>query len=549
MMSKFYTNIEHRGDNILYMGWENGMPVKQKIKYKPHLFIQSKDNQKTDYTSFSTKKYLSRVDFDSIHDMKEYVKTYSDISNFEIYGCSDIIRQFTRSMFGSGEISWDYTGTKIWFFDIETRVEGMTIDPSGSYQIRIGDEIFTRGYPDIMQMLEDSLRFDFFEDGKFVPVKESKDYRAGFPKPEKAEQEVLLISMVDHHKEKLYVWSVKPVSKDNKIFELGADFRSFETEKAMLKDFLLFWKSTRIDIISGWNSEIFDIPYLINRMKRVLGDDLTNHMSPWNVVKERRYVENDSEYQTYDIYGITHLDYLIIYKKFNPGSKESFKLDYIAEYELGEKKVENPTDNFRDFYLEHWEIFTFYNSIDVMLLHKMEHKKLLVRLAMQLAYIAKCNFGDVVSAMRLWESIIYNYFMDEWIIEDYTKKSNKKEQIVGAYVHEPKPGKSGWTVSIDALSKYPSIMMQNNISPEMIVGFDPRFNMDSVLNGEHIGQVEEGTILSCNGLITKKGEMGFIPILVKRMFDLRKQTKNKMLELKKEQQKIKETLESLGVAV
>lgn len=547
-MSKFYTNIELRGDNILYMGWENGMPVKQKIKYKPHLFIQSKNNQETEYKSFSTKKYLTRVDFDAVSDMKEYVKTYSDISNFEIYGCSDVIRQFTRSMFGADEISWDYAQTKIWFFDIETRVEGMTIDPSGSYQIRVGDEIFTRGYPDIMQMLEDSLRFDFFEDGKFVPVKESKDYRAGFPNPEKSEQEILLISMVDHHKEKLYVWSIKPVSEDNKIFDLGADFRSFETEKAMLKDFLFFWKSNRIDVISGWNSEIFDIPYLINRMKKVLGDDLTNHMSPWNVIKERRHVENDNEYQTYDIYGITHLDYLIIYKKFNPGSKESFKLDYIAEYELGERKVENPTDNFRDFYSsKFWEVFVEYNAVDTLLLHRMEHKKLLVRLAMQVAYIAKCNVSDVVSTMRIWESIIYNYFMDLNQIEDYNKQKKIKDHIVGAYVHEPKPGKYKWIVSCDAAQLYPSMIMQHNISPECVIEMIDGCSVDGIVSG-NIPKIDiDNNCLSANGLVTTTEFEGFIPYLLNKNGKLRREAKNSMLEYKNIEQAVLAEMKKRGI--
>lgn len=192
--------------------------------------------------------------------------------------------------------------------------------------------------------------------------------------------------------------------------------------------------------------------------------------------------------------------------------------------------------------------FTYYNVIDTMLLHKLEAKMLLIRLAMQLAFIAKCQFGDVVSAMRLWESIIYNYFLDMNIVEDYEKSHNEKHSIVGAYVHEPVPGKYGWTVSIDATSLYPSIMMQNNISPETIVDYID-VTMDDVLAGKHVDKVPDGCIVSANGLVTDKSKDGFIPILVKRMFDLRKQTKNRMLQLKKEQQEIKETLAKHGVIV
>ena len=494
MTKKFYTNIEVRGNNILYRGYEDGMPVQRKIEYTPHLFIQSKEE--TQYKVFKSGIPVKKKTFDSIDSMKEFIEQYKDVPNFKYYGCSNIVRQFTGNEF-RGEIGWDYAMTKIWLFDIETRVG---------------------------------------ENSK------------GFPVPEKALEEILLISMVDHHQGKTHIWSVKDISRDNKIYtELSnVEFKAFPTEKAMLKDFLLFFASNRIDVISGWNSEFFDIPYLVNRIKNVLGDEAVKLLSPWRVVKPRSVrLDNGDVNQTYDILGVTHLDYLDIYKKFNPGSKESFKLDYIAEIELGERKVELPGESFRDSYENHWDTFCFYNAIDALLLSKLETKMLQIRLAMQLAYIAKCQYGDVMSSMRLWESIIYNYFLDENIVEEWDKERNEKHQIVGAYVHDPIPGKYGWTVSVDATSLYPSIMMQNNISPETIVGMVD-CSIDAVLNNKHLKLVQDGQILSANGLLTDRNINGFIPILVKRMFDLRKQTKNRMLELRREQEEIRREIESLG---
>lgn len=529
-MSKFYTNIEVRGNNILYMGWENGIPIKKKVPYKPHLFVKAKDGVGP-VVAFGTKEALTPIEFESISDMKDYVKKYSDVENFQMYGCSDVVRQYTASEF-SGEIQWDYQLTKIWFFDIETRVEGIVLDGDEKVSVRFQNDVRDLSHVQIMRLLKKTSAFEIYQNNEWISIKESEIYRAGFPDSALAEQEILLISMMDHHAEKIHVWSAYPIREDNPIFDYSVDFRSFESEKEMLKDFIMFWKSTRIDILSGWNSEKFDVPYLINRLKKILGDSLTAFMSPWNVVKERIFKEEEDEFSTYDMYGITHLDYLEIYKKFNPGSKESFKLDYIAEYELGKKKVENPTDSFKDFYNEHWETFVHYNVIDTHLLHELEKKMLQIRLAMQIAYIARCNFGDVVSAMRVWESIIYNYFLGLNIAEDYNKKIRPKKQIVGAYVHEPKRGKYGWTISIDATSLYPSIMMQNNISPECIVGKLKLF-IDDLMDGKHEGLVPDGQILSANGLLTTKEFEGFIPILVRRMFDLRKVTKNRMLDLKK----------------
>jgi len=497
-MTKFYTNIAVRGNHILYRGYEDGLPVQKKIEYKPHLFVKS--TTETPYRVFKSNSPVKKRIFDSINEMKEFIETYKDVPNFGLYGCNNIVRQYTGNEF-RGDIEWNYTQTKIWFWDIETKVG---------------------------------------------------ENSQGFPHPDRAEEEILLISMMEHFSKKIKIWSTKPVDADNKIFtELqNVDFECFDTEKEMLKDFLMFFATNRIDVLSGWNSEFFDMPYVVNRIKNVLNDDVVKLLSPWKVVKPRTVrLDNGEVRNTYDILGVTHLDYLDIYKKFNPGSKESFKLDFIADYELGERKVELPGESFRDTYQNHWSQFVWYNAVDTVLLHKLENKMLLIRLAMQLAFIAKCQFGDVVSAMRLWESIIYNYFLDINVVEEFEKQHNEKHSIVGAYVHEPVPGKYGWAVSVDASSKYPSIMMQNNISPETIVDYWEGVTMEEILAEKYKDDVPDGNILSANGLLTDKTKQGFIPILVKRMFDLRKQTKNRMLELKKEQEKIKQTLAQHGIIV
>jgi len=474
MSNKFYTNVEVRGNNILYRGYENGIAVSKKIPYRPHLFVPSETETK--WKSFSTKQFVKKVDFDSIDEFKGYISQYEDVGNFNLFGCENVVRQYIANSY-RGDIDWQYLTTQIWFFDIETKTDG------------------------------------------------------AFPKPETALQDILLITMMNHHERKYYTWATKGVDA-GELDGYDVDLRVFSDEKSMLKDFLLFWKSKRIDVISGWNSEVFDIPYLVNRMKQVLSPALTNMLSPWGIVKPRTVTTEQYSYTTYDIMGISHLDYLDLYKKFNPGQKESFKLDFIAEYELGDRKLEMPGETFRENYEQHWSMFVRYNIVDVELLHKLETKMLQVRLAMQIAYIAKVNYGDVLSSMRIWESIIYSYFLDESLVEDLKKHSNERTKIIGAYVHTPTPGKRGWVVSIDATSLYPSIMMQTNTSPECILGMDEMMSIDSMLAGKHIGNVSEGTILSANGLITSKETWGFIPTLVKRMFDLRKKTKDRMLELK-----------------
>ena len=262
MTTKFYTNIEVRGNHILYRGYEDGLPVQRKIDYKPHLFTKTKEE--TPYRVFKSEIPVKKKQFDSISEMKEYVEQFKDVPNFNIYGCSNLVRQFTGNEF-RGDINWDYAQTKIWFWDIETKVG---------------------------------------------------ENSQGFPHPDRADEEILLISMMEHFSKKIHVWSTKPVAADNKIFtELeNVDFKAFESEKAMLKDFVLFFATNRIDVLSGWNSEFFDMPYTVNRIKRVLNEDAIKLLSPWKVVKPRSVrLDNGETKNTYDILGVTHLDYLEIY--------------------------------------------------------------------------------------------------------------------------------------------------------------------------------------------------------------------------------------------
>lgn len=537
-MTKFYTNIEVRGDTVYYRGYENDVPVQQKIIYRPHLFVDTAD-QTSKYTLFNSTKRLVKREFESASAMKQFIDTYKDVPNYGIYGCKDISRQFIGNTF-PGEIQWDYSKTKIFFFDIETCVSHLLVEPSVKVQIKRTEdsdvEIVTAH--DLLR-IPDTVTVYNPDTQKWGSLDVSGFVKSGFPDIARALEEINMISMYDHTDQKLIIWSVLQVNATNKIYSefSNVDFRYFSTETELLKDFVTFFASTRIDILSGYNSELFDMPFLINRLTRVLGEGYTKLLSPWRNIKSRTIrFEDGKTVTTYDISGITHLDYLVLYKKFNPGGRESFKLDYIAEYELGKRKVSLGDMSFRDSYTLNEETiqnFIYYNAIDTFLLHELEREILQIRLAMQLGFMAKCPFADVVSAMRLWESIIYNYFLDIDIVEELDKEHNERHSIVGAYVHEPTPGKYGWTISVDATSKYPSIIMQNNLSPETIVDYWSDVTMDDVYNGKYDGKAPVNTILSANGLITSTEQTGFIPILIKRMFDLRKQTKNEMLDKKK----------------
>lgn len=531
-----YTSVHREGNNILFLGYnEEGAPIKEKIRFQPEIFLEKKGGP------FKTLKGIEcvRKEFDSIGDTYDYIKQCKDI--YKIYGCSDYVRQFIGRNF-RGELKSRTDLVQVWWFDIETKVGGNPV------QVQPVD--------DQEEMLEE-------EDNE-------EESKGGFPNPDTAEEQITLITMYNRTKKQITTWGLyaiddptmnskqtpEQIQEDMEwIRSKNVDYRMFSDETSMLKDFLLFVKTNRMDVLSGWNSEFFDIPYLYNRLVKLLGESLAKHLSPWKIADEHKKFVMNKERTTYEIAGLNHVDLLDLYKKFNPGSKESFSLGFISNYELGTTKVELPGEDFRDSYENYWSTFVRYNIVDVLLLEDIDQKKQIINLCLAIAYMAKCNYGDVVSAMRTWESLIYNYFLELDIVEEWDKPKSKKAPLVGAYVHVPIPGFYKWAVSIDATSLYPSIMMMLNLSNETkkrkvsfavksgpkeainnFVDF-PYFTHDS--DDRTLHKVDttvfdpETELCAANGCITDKTVDGFMRILIQRMFKERKDAKNKMLELKK----------------
>ena len=164
------------------------------------------------------------------------------------------------------------------------------------------------------------------------------------------------------------------------------------------------------------------------------------------------------------------MDYMRLYR-WSPGTpnQESFRLDYIAQQELGQQKLDHSEfDTFKDFYTHGWQKFVEYNIIDVELVDRLEDKLKLIELALTMAYDAKVNYQDIFFQVRLWDCIIYNYLKRKNIVIPPKERSDKDSKYAGAYVKEPIPGKYDWVVSFDLNSLYPHLIMQYNISPETL---------------------------------------------------------------------------------
>jgi DNA polymerase elongation subunit (family B) len=310
-------------------------------------------------------------------------------------------------------------------------------------------------------------------------------------------------------------------------------------EQQLLKEFMIWWQQNYPDVITGWNTDFFDAPYLIKRIYNQLGEAFAKKISPWGIINERNTFIKGSEELHYDISGISQLDYLQLYKKYTYTKQESYRLDYIAQEELGDKKKENPGTDFRDFYTNYWDHFVEYNIHDAELVDQLEDKMRLLELHLTMAYNAKINFEDVYSQVRMWDTIIYNHLRKKNIVIPM-KVSNggKFEQFEGAYVKDPIIGQHKWMASFDLNSLYPHLIMQYNISPETLTSEKLSVTVDKLLNKEidtsHAKQRD--LCLTANGWTYRKDIKGFMPELMEQMYVNRSKYKKQMLKVEQEYQ-------------
>ena len=315
------------------------------------------------------------------------------------------------------------------------------------------------------------------------------------------------------------------------------NFVKCTTERDLIEKFKEFWLEYNPDIVTGWNVKFFDMPYLMNRFRRLMGDDYLLQFSPWGVVTQQsaRITAKgfNKEQKYWDIMGVATLDYLDLYRKHTFVRRESYRLDYIAEVELGENKNENPYDTFKEFYTKDYQQFIEYNIQDVELVDKLEDKMKLIELHLTMAYEAKVNYQDVYGQVRMWDTIIFNHLKSKNIVVPANKESEKSRAYEGAYVKDPVVGFHNWIVSFDLNSLYPHLIMQYNISPETMVGYEPnRVNVENMLNQKSdLSDLDTRTITP-NGAQFRTDKQGFLPELMDKLYKERVIYKDKMAKAK-----------------
>ena len=260
-------------------------------------------------------------------------------------------------------------------------------------------------------------------------------------------------------------------------------------------------------------------------------------ISPWGIVHREEMEIKGRQQILYNMYGINVVDYLDLYKKFTYTNQESYRLDHIAFVELGQRKLDhNEFENFKDFYTKDWQKFNDYTILDVELVTRLEDKMKLIELAIALEYDAKVNISDVYYQVRMWDTIIYNFLKDKGVVVPPAKRSNKNEKYEGAYDKEPKPGRYNWVVNFDLNSLYPHLIMQYNISPETLCeSRHPSASVERILGNSC--EIDPRYATCANGAQYRKDVHGFLPEMMKKIYDERVQSKKLMLMAKQEYEK------------
>ncbi len=354
---------------------------------------------------------------------------------------------------------------------------------------------------------------------------------------ESAAEEILLITIQDYATKQIRTWGRGQFNNKQK----NVIYKGFNTEYELLTSFINWWmiEDNTPEVITGWNSKLYDIPYIVRRIDRILGEKLKKRMSPWGLVTEEETYIAGRRHISYDIGGVSQLDYLDLYKKFTYKAQESYRLDYIASVELGQKKLDHSEfDTFKDFYTKGWQKFVEYNIIDVELVDRLEDKMKLIELALTMAYDAKVNYEDVFYQVRMWDTIIYNYLKKRNIVIPPKNRTNKSDKYAGAYVKEPIPGKYDWVVSFDLNSLYPHLIMQYNISPETLLDQrHPSVNVDKILSEQVTFEMFKDYAVCANGAMYRKDIKGFLPELMEKMYNERVIFKERMINAKKKYEK------------
>jgi DNA polymerase elongation subunit (family B) len=461
--NKLYTNIYQRGNTFYIRGVEGDDRFEYKEIYKPTLYTSTL--KQTDYKDVYGNN-VSPVKLDNVSSAREFIKRYSKLDDITVYGMDSFEYQLIHDHFNYDLTELDRSKIEVYSIDIEvfSGINGP----------------FPKPYDTVEQIDE------------FGIINTELEPLALYPIP--------MISIKTWNN-KAFLFTATPYKHNVNhpdIGKLDLKVNLYDNEEDMLFGFLNWWNKNPPDIVTGWNSTSFDIPYIINRIKRLSTStdyidlntvsngkydkctynplfnkpNLERLLSPWGIVNEKQgedKFKNKTKY--YEIAGISLLDYWDIYLKFTFDTKTDYSLGAICNIELDTTKIKYNASSLNEFFITNVQKYTEYNIHDANLVHLLDNKKQFINIVYTLSYMSKCNYQDTFGTIKPWDALIYGMLNERNIVVPLNTKKDKV-RYPGAFVKLPKAGKYGFTISLDLNSLYPHVYMQWNIGPETLLEGD-----------------------------------------------------------------------------
>jgi DNA polymerase elongation subunit (family B) len=493
----FYTNVCRHMNTLCYRGRdENGKKIYERIRYKPTAYLPSK-NQNSKFTAVDGIK-VEPMEFESMSALRQFQSDYKGISEYKVYGNTKHIPALIQKIFPN-KIRYNRDLIDVGNLDIET---------------------------------------SFYADSGLKT----------FPDPDNPQNQIYTLAYKSSLTDEYHLWGTKDYDpKDTTHTTLKRVYHKCKNEEDLLANFIDYFANDYPDVLTGWNSNAFDLPYLAARSAYILGEKHASKLSPWNILKRRETFIKGKKVVFFDYEGIACLDYMDLFKKFcllTYGQQESYALDHVAHVVLDRKKIDySEVANLEELYAEDFQKYLSYNAVDVELLELFEDKLSLISLIVMLAYKAGVNYTDCLGTTAYWDSMIFRDLQKKKVIIDNPERFGG-EKFPGGYVTELVPGKYEWVICFDLSSLYPSIMRQYNMSFDTktrikVPGICPDTLIDH-LNGKIKLDIPEDVAMAANGICFRKDKHGTIPEILTGLYNERIDIKDRQLDTEVEYEKSKD---------
>jgi len=482
-----YCDVTRIKDDICVRGYTpSGERYQRRVPFKPTMYLPSSDP--TDWRTLGG-VHVAPVICDSMSDASRMVKEYEGVARLAVFGMDNYVTQFVEQAF-PGDFKYDITSVNVVSFDIE---------------------VYS---PD------------------------------GFPHASEAQYPVVSIAAHSSKFDQYILWATKDFTPTQET-PTNLTFVRCDDEHDLLSKFLSWWEGsdTSPDVVTGWNVKLFDIPYLVNRIRQTMGEAPARRLSPWGFIREHAVQIGNRSNQAFVLAGIQILDYIELYRKFavlTLGVPESYKLDHIASLVLGRKKLSyDEHRSLHSLYDKDPNRFFDYNIRDTELIVEMDRKLQLITLAITIAYKAGAQYTDAFGTTAVWDALIYRSLNQRGIVVP-PKIVGAKQNLDGAYVKTPQLGRHKWVASFDLNSLYPMTMIQYNMSPETIVDTYSDLTPEKILETDGQAAIDSSVpncTTAANGIHYTTNQKGIIPELIDKLYSDRSQAKKAKIELDKKVQR------------